>query len=168
MIMAKLNNWTVDQVMDEIRERLRHRRIGGELRSIAEIDGRLHARPPLYDLTALRRETAESASLHNAVGSINPRPPGIHNALAQLAKKILRRILTWYTRPLHAFHASNARALAEQYHAMLNLQELSRLHTVAIQELAEQTASALKKLEQLALEERAKTNDPSGSFGGQG
>jgi 2-polyprenyl-3-methyl-5-hydroxy-6-metoxy-1,4-benzoquinol methylase len=61
----------------------------------------------------LQAELAAVHALHAAVGEINPRPPGLHNEAIQFAKRAIRRVLTWYTRPLHAFHAAVARALQE-------------------------------------------------------
>jgi len=74
------------------------------------------ARP--YDLDELRRATAALEGLRNAVGTVNRRPPGWHNHLIQLAKKLLARLLTWYTRPLHEFHASVSRSLEEIVRAL--------------------------------------------------
>jgi len=71
-----------------------------------------------YDLDELRRATAALEGLRNAVGTVNRRPPGWHNHLIQLAKKLLARLLTWYTRPLHEFHASVSRSLEEIVRAL--------------------------------------------------
>ncbi len=37
----------------------------------------------------------------NQVGQLNPRAPGIVNEAAQFFKKVMRRLLSWYTRPLN-------------------------------------------------------------------
>ena len=67
----------------------------------------------LYDFDELRRAAAALEGLKNAVGTVNPRPPGWHNDLIQLVKKSLARVLTWYTRPLQEFNASVSRSLEE-------------------------------------------------------
>jgi len=67
----------------------------------------------LYDFDELRRAAAALEGLNNAVGTVNPRLPGWRNDLVQLAKKLLARALTWYTRPLHDFNASVSRLVEE-------------------------------------------------------
>jgi hypothetical protein len=67
----------------------------------------------LYDFDELRSATAALGRLTRAVGTINPRLPGWHNDLVQLGKKLLARVLTWYTRPLHEFNASVGQLLDE-------------------------------------------------------
>jgi hypothetical protein len=67
----------------------------------------------LSDYDELRRAAASLEHLGKAVGAINPRRPGWHNHLIQLAKKALARLLVWYTRPLQEFNASVSRSLEE-------------------------------------------------------
>jgi hypothetical protein len=85
----------------------------------------------LYDFDELRRRAADLKDLRNAVGAVNPRPPGWHNDLIQAAKKALARLLTWYTRPLYEFDASVSRSLEEVVWAVdyltMNLVALDRL-----------------------------------------
>jgi hypothetical protein len=66
-----------------------------------------------FDMSDLKRNLDDCNRLHNAVGSLNPRNPGLHNKLIQFVKKVMRRSLSWYTRPLHQFHASVTRTLNE-------------------------------------------------------
>jgi hypothetical protein len=61
----------------------------------------------------LRRAAATLKGLNNALGTVNPRLPGWRNDLMQVVKKLLARVLTWYTRPLHEFNAAVARSLEE-------------------------------------------------------
>jgi hypothetical protein len=67
----------------------------------------------LYNLDELRRTVAALEKLTNAVGTVNVRPPGWHNDLFQLAKKLLVRLLIWYTRPLREFNGAVSRSLEE-------------------------------------------------------
>jgi SAM-dependent methyltransferase len=71
------------------------------------------------------------------VGQINPRNPGILNDAIQFMKKVMRRSLSWYTRPIHHFQGAVIRALQQ---ALV----LLRGHEVALQtaagELARQAA----------------------------
>lgn len=66
-----------------------------------------------FDLSELRHNLQDCNQLHNAVGSLNPRNPGLHNNLIQFAKKVMRRSLSWYTRPLHQFQGAATRSLNE-------------------------------------------------------
>jgi hypothetical protein len=75
----------------------------------------------LYDYDELRRRAATLKDLRNAVGAINPRPPGWRNDLIQTAKKKLARLLSWYTGPLYEFDASVSRSLEEVVRAVDHL-----------------------------------------------
>jgi hypothetical protein len=74
-------------------------------------------RPPfrfkLHELSQLRVETATALQGSRDTGQLNPRNPGPINALIQFIKKIMRRSLTWYTRPIHVFQAGVIRALQQ-------------------------------------------------------
>jgi SAM-dependent methyltransferase len=49
---------------------------------------------------------AEYDVWRNHVGQLNPRHAGVHNRVIQFVKKVHRRLLSWYTRPLnHTFLA---------------------------------------------------------------
>ncbi len=74
------------------------------------------------DLGELRRSLDECKTLLNAVGTINPRPPGLHNELIQLVKKLIARMLAWYTRPLHQFNSQVIRSFEGIVAAVRNLQ----------------------------------------------
>jgi hypothetical protein len=63
------------------------------------------------DISRLDVEVGIALSAHRQVGQLNPRLPGLHNSAIQLAKKTMRRSLTWYTRPLQHFQGAVLRAL---------------------------------------------------------
>jgi len=77
--------------------------------------------PNEFDAAELRRNLHDCNTLHNAVGSLNPRNPGLHNDLIQFAKKLTRRGLSWYTRPLHQFQGAVTRTLNEVARALENI-----------------------------------------------
>src|SRR5271157_5306311 len=77
--------------------------------------------PNDFDMEDLRRNLNDCNTLHNAVGSLNPRNPGLHNDLIQFAKKLMRRGLSWYTRPLHQFQGAVTRTLNELAKALENI-----------------------------------------------
>src|SRR5690348_13869890 len=74
-----------------------------------------------YDLRELHANLAACNALHAAVGALNPRSPGLHNQALQFVKKVMRRSLTWYTRPLHEFHGAVTRTLNETTRALEHL-----------------------------------------------
>jgi 2-polyprenyl-3-methyl-5-hydroxy-6-metoxy-1,4-benzoquinol methylase len=112
--MAEDPGFNVEQIADRIRERVRLRQSSVSVPDLAPNAGL----PPAeaghtLPESALHESLAVCNSLHSAVGTINPRPPGVHNQVIQLFKKIMRRMLTWYTRPLHEFHGAVTRTLYE-------------------------------------------------------
>jgi len=66
------------------------------------------------DVSNIGRLSAEVWTSRDAVGQLNPRNSGLLNRLVQVAKKMLQRSLSWYTRPLQVFHFNVARSLEEQ------------------------------------------------------
>lgn len=110
-------SFSVDDILDRIRKRILERKKIGDgptQQSTAFFDKATSS----YDLTLLLQEVQQCSLLCGAVGTINPRPPGAINAAIQLFKKITRRLLTWYTRPLHQFQGSVTRALQESTNAL--------------------------------------------------
>ena len=71
------------------------------------------SRPESRDLSRLRIEIDTALDGTRQVGQLNPRNPGLVNAAIQFLKKIMRRSLTWYTRPIHYFQGAVIRALQE-------------------------------------------------------
>jgi hypothetical protein len=67
----------------------------------------------LYDSDELRHAAVALEGLRNAIGSVNPRPPGLHNDLIQFLKKLLARVLGWHLRPVHEFNAGVGRSMQE-------------------------------------------------------
>jgi len=119
----------VEEIMERIRERARLRRQAGNDKSMPGAAGSILVAPEkaattflAYDPSAMHQVVATVNSLRNQVGEINPRRPGLHNDLIQLVKKTLRRMLAWYTRPLHEFHAAVSRAFNEMVSVAENLQ----------------------------------------------
>src|ERR1700722_2947019 len=82
----------------------------------------------LYDFDVVRRGAAALEGLRMAVGVVNPRPPGWRNHLIQVVKKLLARLLNWYTQPLYEFNVSVSRSLEEVVwaveHMIMNLVSL--------------------------------------------
>lgn len=70
----------------------------------------------------VRSALATCKIFSNAVGSINPRPPGLHNDLIQHIKKLMSRLLAWYTRPQREFNSSVVRSLDILASSIENLQ----------------------------------------------
>ena len=73
----------------------------------------------LHETSQLHTEIHTALEGTRLVGQINPRNPGLINNIIQMFKKVMRRSLTWYTRPLHYFQGGVVRAL-EQIAAILD------------------------------------------------
>ena len=65
------------------------------------------------DFSRLSLEIDTALEGTSQVGQINPRAPGLVNAAIQFVKKVMRRSLTWYTRPIHYFQGGVIRALQQ-------------------------------------------------------
>jgi len=115
----------------------------------------------LYDLDDLRRALADLEGRNRALGTVNPRLPGWHNDLIQFAKKLLARVLSWYTRPLYEFNASVSRSLEEVSRALDHLSA----NMVTSDRLSTNTA-ALEGLSMdvIALEGRLARSEKSSRF----
>src|SRR5438270_3884502 len=98
------------EVIARIRERVRARHAGEPEGPAARFHASTAFIAPTaaaqYDWQELHTNLAACNASHSAVGTLNPRPPGLHNTIVQFAKKVMRRSLTWYTRPLHEFHGA--------------------------------------------------------------
>lgn len=83
------------------------------------IQQRIEGRPPdlpdfrapsLDTLAGRHRKAADWSAL---VGTVNPRPRGLHNAVIQWAKRLMARALRWHGHPQREFNRSVLEALAE-------------------------------------------------------
>jgi len=101
----------------------------------------------------------EIRSLHSQVGAVNPRPAGPINDAIQLFKRVLRRILGWYTRPIVRYQATTLQFLGEVTEILerdqSRLQSLEANVGLQADELADLRQRTLAKLEWIA-EELAK------------
>jgi hypothetical protein len=75
----------------------------------------------LYDFSELIRAAEAREGLKRAVGTVNPRPPGWHNDLIQVFKRLLARLLRWHTRPIKEFSTSVSRSMEEAVGALDSL-----------------------------------------------
>lgn len=120
---------TEQEILRRMHERVRAQKVNDQDRtnawSLAYADGDAD-----FDFAMLHRQLDLVHELHAAVGTINERRPGVGNSIIQFVKKLLRRLLTWYTRPLHEFHAAVTIALQQQ------LRVLEMLHTELMRERA--------------------------------
>ncbi len=107
----------------------------------------------LYDMDELRGIVANIEELRKHIGDVNPRPPGRHNDLIQIPKKLLARSLAWYTRSLQKFNASVSRALGELFYAVetlaANMVALDRRFQQSEKRMATQKDSMQEQLELL-------------------
>jgi len=108
--MMKNGNSDIAEVLERVRARLRPQ-VEAEIRA----GDRMGKPTPSQsaDIGALQLKLGAIISAHRQVGIVNPRHPGPINRLIQTFKTSLRRILTWYTRPLVEFQACTIQFLSE-------------------------------------------------------
>ncbi len=83
--------------------------------------GRPHLAPPQLDqpsLDPLRNSQLLAAHLAGAIGTVNPRPPGLVNDLFQSGKRFLARLLGWLLRPQRDFNVALVESLARTSEAL--------------------------------------------------
>ena len=69
--------------------------------------------PGSDELLEFRNHIALAQEASRQTGQLNPRNPGALNRAIQFGKKVMRRALSWYTRPLHLFQAAVIGALQQ-------------------------------------------------------
>ncbi len=113
------------------------------------IVAKLQASSPvlLHDFGKLRRTVGATEDLRRSVGNINPRPPGWHNDLIQLVKKLMARLLAWYTRPLNEYNASVCRSLDEIVMAVEKLQANLLAIDARLEQLEQRSAAQHESLQ---------------------
>ena len=122
-------------------------------RAIAEIRDRVVARyptglapmaVPLADLMPLvhARDAAESKVA--AIGTVNPRPPGLVNNIAQAWKRFLSRLLDWHVREQVEFNRGMMNCINASIESM---NELNRAVQVLSARTAEEQAVTREALE---------------------
>src|SRR5690242_17863848 len=138
-----------NEVIAAIRERVRARH-AAELEPSTPRPAAANFTPATsaYDLQELHANLAACNALHAAVGTLNPRSPGLHNQALQLVKKVMRRSLTWYTRPLHEFQGAATRTLNETTIALEEVRSGLALLQSRLDAIAESLYSREQGLEQ--------------------
>jgi 2-polyprenyl-3-methyl-5-hydroxy-6-metoxy-1,4-benzoquinol methylase len=155
---------SIEEVMQRIRQNVRERNAGdaqparksGPVERPAQKPPSSHIELEINDLTQLRGEIDTALEGTRRVGQINPRNPGLHNDAIQFAKKVMRRSLTWYTRPLHYFQGGVIRAL-QRITGVLQSHEHS-LQKIA-QELSRHEGLIEQNAKDLTMEKAALAND---------
>jgi hypothetical protein len=151
---------SVEELLNHVRERVQARgpqRITSLPAKPLQGPGR-SAGPVEFDFAELRRNVLDASTYHAMVGQLNPRGPGLPNRSVQLVKKVMRRSLSWYTRPLHLFQGSVARSLEQSskgiqhnYSRILQLQNQVRAledeQQNAVRKINSQIASQDERLE---------------------
>ena len=153
---------TIEQVMERIRAQVRQQQESQQQESRtppATVNAQKGSRyreasvPSVPDAMTLRENISQlhaevRAALdgHLQTGQLNPRRPGLHNDVLQFIKKVMRRSLTWYTRPLHRFQASVVRAL-ENVTNLLQKQGQALLNeSAALRQVADQVQTQSETL----------------------
>ena len=137
----------VSAVVNEIRERVKERH---EKTVPALPDFRLPALDPL----AQARDAAEGKVA--AIGTVNPRPPGVVNSLIQAAKRRVARALNWFVRDQVDFNQAVLRHMdaqlevaIEQNYAILRVAKTVGVPESELKDLRRQVDQMLDHLKDL-------------------
>lgn len=144
----------VTEMMGRLRQASRSPQSGGEMET-TEAPAPFTLK--LHEVSQLHTEINTALEGTRQVGQINPRNPGLINNFIQMVKKVMRRSLTWYTRPLHHFQGGVVRAL-DQISAILDNQNDSfRRVATELRSLANAIAQGSARLAQqdAAFEEKS-------------
>ena len=98
------------------------------------------------DLRELRPAIATCEVLSNAE-TVNPRPPGFHNDLIQLVKKLLARLLVAYIQPQREFNLLVVRSLATLAGSIEELQTNSQTMGRRFPQLEQDNAALMSTLQ---------------------
>jgi O-antigen chain-terminating methyltransferase len=136
-----------ERILERIKQRLQRpapagalaTRVGSRTASPAQLPFKL----TLHDLWQLGKEIDTAREGSRLTGQLNPRNPGPINGLIQFAKRVMKRSLTWYTRPLHLFQGGVIRAL-DQLRAIVDN------HNDSLRKVADELVSQATALEQKA------------------
>ena len=153
----------VAQVLKKIRERLASQ-VRAEVASGAS--SAAPVAPAATDSVAvLRQLLAATQTATSQIGALNPRRPGLLNSLIQWFKRVLRRLLTWYTRPITQVHSLNTQFLGEATQLLerhdTQLRGLEQQLREQAAEVAELRAVLQSKLDWIILELEKSERDRS-------
>jgi O-antigen chain-terminating methyltransferase len=97
---------------------------------------------PLPDLTPLLHARDAAEGKVAAIGTVNPRPPGLLNDVIQAAKRIIARLLDWHVREQVEFNRAVIRSLDAVLEALDDNNRALAALASAIASAQEQAASA--------------------------
>ena len=136
-----------EKILERIKQRLQRPAPAGTLAAGAASGAASPDQPlfklSLHDLWQLGKEIDTAREGSRLTGQLNPRNPGPINELIQFVKKVMKRSLTWYTRPLHLFQVSVIRAL-DQLRAIVDN------HNESLRKMADEFVSQATAFEQKA------------------
>ncbi|HUI82798.1 MAG TPA: class I SAM-dependent methyltransferase [Candidatus Binatia bacterium] len=87
------------------------------------------------ELWQVQRQIEAAAAAHRQTGQLNPRLPGIRNEAIQSVKKMMRRALGWYARPIQAFQEATLHSIRHLAAALQEHDSTLQRHAAAIQQL---------------------------------
>lgn len=160
-------NPTVEEVLQRIRARVAERNGGVTATgSNAPTNSRPASAFPDNSLRTVILEPCDLSGLHaeidvalegtRRVGQLNPRNPGLVNSCIQFVKKVMRRSLTWYTRPIHYFQGGAIRSLQQTEKILQSFNRSLQLLAVELSRQSELAASNDHMLKSNFLEVRDK------------
>lgn len=144
---------SVAEVLERIRTRLA-RQIESEPNP--ELGSNQPAPRIQANIGGLRGLLSEVQARQAQVGVLNPRPKGVVNDLIQLFKKVLLRILRWYSRPVVQYEAVTIQFLGQVIEILerddSRLQSLEAKVGLMADDLADLRLRTLEKLDEIGTE----------------
>lgn len=105
----------LSRALDDIRQRVSSRHPSGDI---------LHTSIPLVDLTPVLHARDAAESKVAAIGTVNPRPPGLAHSIIQATKRNIARMLGWFVRDQIDFNRAAVNCLQA---TLDSLNEFNRL-----------------------------------------
>ena len=124
----------VEQVMQQIRERVRDR-----YASAPHAAGVAVGSIPVFDadFNELLRLIEHARRCSAAIGEQPPQPPTLRARLSAILVRLVRRMLFWYTPQITDFHNATLRAMEEQVAALESVSTRLNARLASLERLAE-------------------------------
>ncbi len=134
------------ETLSALRERIQQR-VEGRVPEVPDF------RLPSLEALEARRQAAENSA--SRVGTVNPRPPGLHNKLVQAFKHLVARSMRWFVRPQREFNRAVLDAMDEMRQLFAE-QNRNLLVLAQVAEAADRAErAALAELEHLRMQHRS-------------
>jgi hypothetical protein len=128
----------VEQVMQQIRERVRDRYASAPGGAGAAIGSTLVADAGFNELLRLIEHARRCSA---AIGEQPPQPPTLRARMSAILVRLVRRMLFWYTPQITDFHNAMLRAMEEQVAALESVSTRLNARLASLERLVEPPAA---------------------------